>query len=421
MPLPAQDAQTRILTCQSTADFLAALPQLTGFTAHNSAFVVFFAGRRSHRAMRIDLPENDTPATVEPWLDFISEAVAFDHEQRGISAGGRSSGDAAPAIVFATDDTFASADGQLPRLRLAKRLERRLRREGVAPRELCCIAPDSWGSYLDPSGARHPLSDITNSDLADHPEPPDIGSLGALPPADPTRTSAVAARLAAISPYDFPSLEHPLPAGSRLGWISETVAVTRELRRTDRGLSPRMTARLLRSSAHPDRWFIMALGVLTRPGFPLELAREMPAGEFENLRIGPALALASAPAEPAGLGRGSIFQILACICPDFAERERLPALLNRLLIALSESPPELRPGLYAFSGWVWWLCGIQTVAEQHVQAALRIDPDHGVAHMVAELTRTSVLPGALSATPLALPSERLWTRYSGFDTAMGRH
>src|SRR5690606_7463560 len=53
---PSLTATPEIIKCRTTADFLAALPLLVGFTATNSIFIVLFSGKAAGRTIRLDLP-----------------------------------------------------------------------------------------------------------------------------------------------------------------------------------------------------------------------------------------------------------------------------------------------------------------------------------------------------------------------------
>ena len=446
---PSPD-QPEVLRCRSTADFLAALPQLVGFTALDSVFVVFFSGKRAGRAMRVDLPPSDTPSDSVVLLELICDALHDLGSTQGVVS--------APAIVISSGQTFAEAGGP-PWRRFARRLERRLRREGLRPRELCCIAPDGWVSYLDPAapvGGR-PLSEIDESPIALEARlrgdaSPTLSELGTIPEADPVSRAAVEAALGELAPFDFPGpqpdppagigpgkvhapsgdpgagigdrhapsgdrgapdfdrgapvgdrrdfiglladhLEHPPPAKA-YAWMADTAEVTRALRDEERPLDPSMTARLIRCAQHPDRWLLLALGVLTRPEFPQELAHEMGPAQFSgvpvNLDIGP-------PPHRTGW---SIRRILASISPDFTEFDRIPEIRRRLLTALSQSPLELRPALLALSAWVWWLGGNHSVAHRQAVDAVILDPGNELAVMVERLV----------SYPLYLPHPRRESR-----------
>lgn len=402
----ASDTSLRVLKCHGTADFLAALPHLVGYTAADSIFIVFFSGSRTNRAMRLDLPPDESPRHVAPLLDFISATL------RGLGEGVSSS----PAVAMTCSRTFAEADGP-PWRALARRLERRLRRDGIFLRELCCQAPDGWISFLDPSaptGGR-PLSEIAESPLALDAEPgasapKDISELGAIPEADPKTRDAVLAALAEVPPYaaahfrrrtaggtpvpgrapepvrrEFTAVEaeqhtHPAPPEA-YAWMRDTAEVTAALLDLSEPLAPTMSARLIRCAQLPDRWLLLALGVLTRPLFPVELAEDIGPAQFVAVPVD----LDSGPA-PSRAPGWSLRRLLADLSPEFTEMQRVPPLRTRIVEAASVAPDELRPALLAFSAWLWWLSGSQSVAASQLDAAFAIDPQHELARMVERLT-----------------------------------
>ncbi|WP_336660739.1 DUF4192 family protein [Leucobacter sp. USHLN153] len=430
-----------VVRCTTTADFLAALPRLTGFTACNSIFVVCFSGSRSGQAVRIDLPETEEPQDSRAILDFISELASDIESSSGLPC--------ALAIVISTDDTF-SALGDAPWRRLARRIERRLRRDRVAVRELCVLAADGWVSFLDPRAPRsgRPLSEISASPIAADleqlgPRPEPLASLGAIPEVDAQRAAEVAAAFAGFAAPDFPAPESdpPLSPGAgnlahrALAWMKDTAEVTRTLL-GEEDLDALCIAELIRCTTDSDRWLVLAMGVLTRPDFPVELGHEHPLGNFIGVPIdldldrglgtarstqelremtaaaGWAATCAHGPVDTDGVCRRgmhspppgwSIYRLLASICPEFTEHARLPPLQRRLLDALSACPREHRPGLLAFSSWLWWLSGTQTVAQRQLDAALEIDEAHEMSLMLRRLTDQPLYERLIAGLP---PSTR---------------
>ncbi|MFV0433448.1 MAG: DUF4192 family protein [Leucobacter sp.] len=406
---------TQVITCHGTADFLAALPELVGYTAPGSLFVVFFAGKRSEGAMRIDLPASDSPEDSLDLLDTICHVLReLDYE--------------APAVVISSEQTFAEAGGA-PWEALARRVEQRLLSERIGLRELCCLAPDGWASYDDPEAPAtgRPLSEIAESPIALEARlrgstPPNLADLGAIPSPNPRRQKAVTAALDKIAAHEppsagaaspsFPALGYLHPSKHHLAPFAETAAVARALQREDRGLTPRMTARLARSAAHSDLWFLLAMAVLTRPEFPCEMARELGVERFTGIPVdleGGDFFGGGRREEIDGCSRDfsgsrshrsagqhgprwSIYLLLADACLDFTEQNRLPIIRTRLAQAVAETPRELRPGLLAFSAWLWWLSGTQSVAYRHVEKALGIDPEHELALMVEHLAAAPLYP-----------------------------
>ena len=367
----------KVLKCSSTADFLAALPQLAGFTATHSIFVLFFEGSRTCEAMRVDLPPDDDPREAADLLEFLSHTI------RSFSINnGRTS---APAIAIMSDRSFADCDGP-PWLRLARRIERRLRRDRIYPRELCVRAPDGWVSYLDaaaPRGGRS-LDEIEHSPIAvaarlARQQVPSLAELGALPPPDPDRMARAATELS--------TLERAAPVEQDC--ITIAPVASRELRDIHEPLTPEAVGRIAHAAGETRGWWHLAMGLLTRPEFPGEMEQEF--GEH---------VLSGLPVTTADATQLSMAHILAAICPEFTERERLAPVRVRLARALADLPEAARPGVFALSALVWWLCGSQTTANAQVDAALDIAPQHEVSLMVRSLVavpvvaRQMLLPGS---------------------------
>jgi len=167
-----------VLRSTTTADFLAAVPALAGFTARNSIVVIPFAGSRTHGAMRMDLPPRATASVARAIGDAIPRLVAQLPGADGL------------AVVIYTDATFADHHGT-PHLELWRGMQRRIVRSGLVLREACCVAADGWVSYLEPRRPvdGHPLSEITDTRMALEAafhagELPDITAWSTLPDAD---------------------------------------------------------------------------------------------------------------------------------------------------------------------------------------------------------------------------------------------
>ncbi|QIK62757.1 DUF4192 family protein [Leucobacter viscericola] len=380
----------RVLKCETTADFLAALPQLAGFTATNSIFIVFFSGKRSGSAARIDLPTNEDADDVPSLLEFISSVLQ--------SAGAVGNSDASPGIAIASEQTFVSSGGT-PWRKFARRLEQHLGRDDIRLRELCCVAPDGWASYRDSAAPRagHPLSAIEESPITLEARvrgvsQPKLADMGVIPEASAAQITAVATALDALERFVVHEQGTSAPprtaeqhnvstAAPFPSWFRDTAEVTRALRNESVPLSSELKARLIRTANTPDRWLLLTLGILTRPEFPCELAQDMSPEAFTGIAIDLDTGEHTVPR----VG-WSIRRMLSSICPDFSDRERLAIIRSRLLTLISETPRQDRPGLLALSAWVWWLTGTQTVSRKHIAEALSIDPDHELTLMVRRLS-----------------------------------
>lgn len=168
------DSPETIVRCTTTADFLAALPRLTGFSSTNSLFVVFFSGKRATGSMRVTLPAADAGPSMHDFVHTVADLV-----RRARQAHGRDE----PALVISSSVSFAEA-GRTPWRSLALHLESRLERDGIGVRALCCIAPDGWACYRDSNTPQHGHSlDVIRSSHAASPIPvPTLEDLGALRP-----------------------------------------------------------------------------------------------------------------------------------------------------------------------------------------------------------------------------------------------
>ncbi|RZT68611.1 DUF4192 family protein [Leucobacter luti] len=405
-------AAPRVLTCHTPADYLAALPLLLGFTPQDCLVAVCFSGSRSGPALRINLPPDDSPERVSEFVDVFVSALDSLHD----APHGRGHSAAPPhavAIAIVTDERFADerfadppdASGaagppgaprvprvprtphapHAPHAALARGVKDALIGAGLAVRELCCLAADGWVSYLDPHAPAggHPLSEIETSPIAlaatlRGDEVRDFAAVSAIPEADPQRAAAVVAALARLqrsAPSERPS-------------IQRTAAAARMLRRPQ-ALTPRDTAALIRTLAHPVQWFGVVLGILLPPERAAVLMSEPQTGA--QLRR-----IAGDTAAGVAQHRGALLFLLASLSPEFTEHERLPAVRDRLRTAIAECPSADRAPLLALSAWLWWMCGIQSVAQVHVDAARDIDPNSVLALTV---DRVIVVPSHVKRVP----------------------
>ena len=385
-PTPSESRIPVVLKCRGTADFIAALPHMTGFTATDSVFLVIFTGNRATRALRVDLPDEEGGPAAEALLDFLEEAVRHGPpEERD------------PAIVLATRRSFAECGGT-PYRRLAARVERRLLRDGVRLRELCCVARDGWASYLDPDSppGGNPLSAITESRVAAPPIEasvrrwPSLTELGELPEPEPSFVRAVA-RACETEPVGWGADwgEHRLTE-----WIAVTGETSRALLIDDQPLAPADAARIAQRCADPGGWLVLALCVLTRPGFPSEVCDEIPPRRLLGM--------------PADSPRPevSIRDLLAFTAARFSEHDRLRVPQARLLTVVSAVPTQLRPGALALSAWLWWLYGLQSVARKHLRLGTAIAPGHEMLGMVSRLISRPAFPEAWQRAGRDLAGER---------------
>lgn len=359
--------QPQVLRCHGTADFLAALPFLTGFTAKSSLFVVSFRGSRSSGAMRIDLPESSAPGPLRSYLDGIAGLL---HDT--------GAGPSCPALVIACEETFAAA-GTVPWKRLAKALARRIEREGWQLRDLAVVAPDGWAEIFGPrAGERRKLSEIRGSSIsaaaaAFAPPPPPLDSLGTLPEADPVRNDAVANCLAALT-------EHP--GTTRMQWAAE---LANSCFSTDPASQPNPAAlaELILAAAHPSSWFVLALAAIVQAEHVSGLAEAWNETALLDLTVHLDEPSRAIPPRP-----WSLQSILDTVSLEQPEPRRLRHAITVLADAATHTPEARRPALLALLAWTWWMLGMQSVSQRLVAAALRIDEAHPLALIIGHLNQT---------------------------------
>lgn len=307
-----------VLRCEGTADFLAALPRLIGFTPKNSLLIVFFSGNRSGSTLRIDLPTDDSSRETSKFLDGLCSLLQELRVQHGPGS---------PAVVISCEQTFADSKG-IPWRKFARALERRLARDGDRVRELCCIAPDAWASYLDPATPLlgRSLDMISMSPVAAADAPPNFDDLGSFTPASPKERARIATALERRA-HDSHTIMQARAAhvSAALVGVTEPDADT--------------IADTIASANTEDGWItIFEQIIATAERFLSPEAISLPEEEQH----------------------------------EAAHRLRLAS--NRLTLSAALAPKTLQAPVMAASAIAWWLRGLQSVAHRQISEAFELDP-----------------------------------------------
>jgi hypothetical protein len=365
-----------VLRCAGTADFLAVLPFLTGFTDENSLFVVLFRGVRGEDVIRIDLPAPDDRVAERALLTTLIEVLRVT-----------GSGAESPAVVCATARSFEQCGG-VPFLRLLRKIERRCVTEGWRLRELAVVASDGWAALLsaDPLAQRN-LDEIAASPLAveasEHSHVQPLTNVGDLPETDAKRQAAVAQHL--IELHDLDEVRgrsglreiHGTPVGDTSDsqvptWVLATIRVAQSCLSVDpeaEPQDPRILARLIEACQHPASWFVVALTLLT---------------EHETAVNGQAAQLVDDVATPV-TDIGEIEAALVALSREAIDPAQLRRAATTLSDAAAHAPESAQPAVCALIAWVWWMLGMQSVALRFVQQALQLPGAHDLTHMVERL------------------------------------
>lgn len=442
-PQPASAAHSlpQLVRCESTADFLAALPRLVGFTAPDSLFIVLFSGSRAQGTLRVDLPDSETAANLPEYFDELVSCLLSAQQRHGTSA---------PALVIASSLSFAEAEG-LPWGHFARELERRLTRIGQRPRELCCLAPDGWASLYDPAPPRlgHPISDIEASPAHGTESVPSLAELGVfreVPAAERLAVESLADERLADEGVADESLETERfsadEAGADAGGGGEAAAGETGVGRAganDAGAGGEPGDKLGLAGLRAERAPTPPLG--SSPSGPprggtsrehqLERARAEIARLFGRHPLTPheaarllrvlrtdvgwacafdelaasTQALHTSEAHPAGAAqRSSLSRVRSSVTASpraiaaRAALSRLTAASEHLAYLVPLTPRAARPSLIALCALAWWARGLESVAQRQLAQALALDPEHEIARLAARVIRTGrfVPPTGLS-------------------------
>lgn len=357
-----------VLRCSGTADLLAALPFLTGFTAQDSLFLVLFSGSRSGSVVRFDLPAENGPETLK-MLDVVGQVMS----ETGF-------GSTRPAAIIQTSTTFTQAGGP-PFRRFAKMLRRHFERQGWALREIAVVAPDGWAGLLEQPPIQRPLSEIEASPIRDRArevtgDPRDIEELASLPEPDPKRAANILTKLAELDQRDAPWVDPSDTVDGLPAWLHGVARVAGACFEARSELpEPRLCARLISATEHPASWLVVLVAATVRPEFAIEAAADM-----DPVR------LTQPPIDTEdGWSLRGLLAAFSKTPPDARKLEQTIAAASEIA---AHAPHARRPGLLAFLAWAWWMLGLQSVALALIKDGTEIDGDYPIARMVAHLVET---------------------------------
>lgn len=303
--------------------------------------------------MRVDLPQSDSARDISEFVDNVCELVQGVRQQHSMSS---------PALVISSAHTFAEQGG-LPWRLLARRLERRLTRDGNRVRELCCIAPDAWASYLDPTTPilGRSLEEIHTSGVASTDEQPPLESLGVFP--EPALEAAE--RVASLLQDSF--VETSAEANAEATKRSTTAIVSGI---TDAASSSSLTqaaiVEIIRVANSARGWTAL-FDVLAATAASARVAHTLVPPEDTHAKAQDHALAASAAT-------------------------RLQLASERLVDAVSLCPEPLRPSVIAICAVAWWLRGMQSVAHRQIEHAREIDPEHEIAEITQRIINSESYP-----------------------------
>lgn len=357
-------SEPTILRCTSSADFLASLPVLLGYTVENSIVVSLFQGSRVKSAARIDLPAAGIPL-AETMLD---EAI--------IGTVTKCAWVTSVSITIFTDRAFTD-EGRIPHEPLAMWLERSLERAGIPVLEMSCIASDAWAEYRseEARGLGRSLSEVLAPDqLAKRhglpePELEVIGNLATLPSATGSLASLIASAIdktpaimaKTLTPEAFEGILTACSTVLHRGVTEDTVSES---------------ALFVRTAEQRSTWIVPVIILSSGTGDVISHLTPELRDAF--------LAFVLDPKTGAQLGGIPLSQRLLMFSSERLPQPFLRQAASVLQSLAAHTPDKHRAPLLSLLAWLWWMAGLMSPALTHLAQAERLDPNHSILETVTE-------------------------------------
>lgn len=386
-----------VFKAKSAAEFLAVVPALAGYTPVQSVVLVAFGGARTIGVLRVDLPPDDADAQA-----IAASAATFV----GLVCRLPDADGLAP-VIYCDAPLRDEPGGSVAHAGLIEAILRCADACGIHVRDALCVARDAWCSYLEPG---RPVHSLTELDAASTrialpasltPITGDQHSGVELPVVDPTdlhRVDIAIAQLqdgldllaSAHAPDDLDAAEwlgppldvgtrgagEPSPAGvaDALGSLCDIPALfERALGSIPDALGAPELAALLVCLARPA----MRDVALSQWAFNVETGTEVLEAQlaWEDGADFPA----HLAAHMVGEGRR----------PDVLRIGAALALVRHLAAV---APAPLRCAPLTLAAWLSWALGKSTHAGAYLELVREIDPEYGLAQIVAAMVRGGHLP-----------------------------
>ncbi|GAA1523204.1 hypothetical protein BJ978_002110 [Agromyces terreus] len=359
-----------IIRAGSAHDFLALVPALAGFHPRRSLVCVAFTGNRTAGVLRHDLP--GAAASHEALVAAVVGTVCRMPDV-----------DALVPIVY-TDETFRDHGG-MPERALLELVVDRAEQAGFRIRDALCRAGDAWGSALDRDepATGHPLALIEQSTAVRHVPPiAQAGDqAGAMRPADPRTTAALAAAFDELGDIDTAEA-----AIARLGRFADPTELVETLLSRSRRAA---------TSEHLAWFLVLASRPAIRDAMMLQIA-------FGAVMAELSLDAAHVSEEGGGQTPGRAFAVeelddllgrlvmgRTMLRPDRGRLERGLELLRDLV---ANAPESARPGVCCITAWTAWALGRGSLAGAFLDIALAIEPEHAMARLLDGFFSGGALP-----------------------------
>lgn len=352
---------TTLLRASDSAEFLGIVPELAGFTPTQSLVLLPFRGKRTHGAMRIDLPAEAVPPD-----EYARAAIELIRRVEGT--------DAVAVVVYADADPLPTRDGLvLPVLRHVDQLLDDAEDAGLRVVDALCVTPSGWSSYLEDDPELAPLPP-SRAPLADQ----HAGT--ALPVADLAQKEHVGRALRDLDVlldleehHRIDGTESP-QAIAALALLEDIPAFFERVLESPDEQQPFVTAALLWCL---DRPLLRDVAIVQWATSLHDGARTLDA------QYGFAEERAEIPEDLGSvfLGRGA--------APDV---DRLRLALSVVRLAAARAPRASRTAPLTIAAWLSWALGRATHAEHYLQQVRAIDPAYGLAELLGTVVGAGMLP-----------------------------
>jgi hypothetical protein len=311
--------------------------------------------------------------------------------------------------VIYSDQTFEQERG-VPWLELGRVLRKRLGDAGYPCLDVFCVAADGYASYLDRNYPREgrPLREIEESKLAQRlqetvPKPADLAHWGRLPTADPAVIEEVGRLISILEGVreepDSCADENAHPAGrvmdailalgepDPVSWVEVCVALEAPV-----PLEAEVWLLLLAQSPAQRDLMMVQFAFGREAG---ESAAELNAHYARRSRATGLTMdeIASNEIESGGSKRAG--QLTDKLLGEQGERpdlDRIHRAIQVISHVTSHASEPYRPAALTMLAWLFWCLGLGSVAGRHLDDALRIAPDYGMARLLTSVISGGRLP-----------------------------
>lgn len=358
-----------VLRATDSAEFLAMVPALAGFTPRQSIVLLPFQHSRAHGAMRIDLPHAEVELD-----DYVDTAIGLISRIVGT--------DAVAVVVYTDEAPQQTPDGiVLPTSVVVDELLGLASDLGLGIVDALCVTPDGWSSYLHHDPILHPNDDIPTapampgiSDVSG-----DQGAGASLPVVDLAEKERVGLALRELSdvlahdPEIGSRRENPQALAASL-LLDDLPAFFEDLLDAPENQAPFVTAALL--------W------CLDRPRFRdvalVQWATDVSVGlRTLDAQLSYAAGGTSIPGDLGDvfLGRG-----------PHPDPDRLRVALTVVRNAAARAPRASRPAPLTAAAWLSWALGRSTHAAHYLRLATEIEPSYSLALLLRTMVNAAILP-----------------------------